>query len=158
MTHVNENKSLGLYNDKLSNLYYKSGKTVEIVAHELRTTKGTVYNFLSNELVISEPMAERFAKCLKCKIEDFTFRYEVVRRNDYIVGEELNSTYEDTRKGIRNNIQKRLSVCHSIEFVNEVLQSIDDLVLESQYYGVEKCKLNETGEILEKIKKKRTGK
>lgn len=93
--------------------------------------------------------------------EDYAMRYKTRNTNPANNNTQDKSNLiisEEIICGLKKNIQDRLSICHSRVYVNEIMKTIDELVIESSYLGVNVKEVNKEEFIVSAITKRRSEK
>jgi len=150
-------ETLVIDGEKLMLKFRESKLGLGELAKRMGTTTSSVNTYFYDARTISKRMATMFARSMNCNVEDFTRKMNpadtayMKMLND----ETLEESYRLVINGIKRNIAQRLLVTHSKSYVDEILELMNDMTIESEYYGVEKKRLNEEQGILIKIKEKR---
>ena len=153
----NISKSYYLDGGKLRDIILSSKMSWDEVAKVSLLHRNTLDNYIFYAQTIGEGVAHRLAEMFKVDVMDFCSINDgsLCDYTKALKDDTSEESYSYIEQGIKTNIRKRLSVGHSPLFVNELMTLVSDLICESEYYGVEKCKRGEEKEIVEKIQQKR---
>ena len=146
-----------LLEDVVRKRLYDLGWSGATLAMEVGIETKQISRFISGERRVKYDVISMFAKALGMSEDDISI--PITPDEESYLGmlndESIDLSFTNVYLGITRNIHDRLLVSHSKEYVNEILELVNLLVLESQYYGVEKEKKNESDKIIENIKTKR---
>jgi hypothetical protein len=127
-------------------------RTFTGIARVANISHGTVKNMFVDDMPVRYNVAEALAKLSNEPIEElFHTGYPYLVEKD-VSGLALS---EDIIMGLRNNIYQRLLKLHHINYVNDIIEVVDDIIKEASYLGVQLQKENKADVIEKAIHQRR---
>ena len=110
----------------------KAQRTTAFIERQVGMNKTLLPKAYYGEFPLNEEVARRLSDYLEVEFEELfepNIQFHFQEDPSQLV------ISERVIVGIRENIAKRLSVSHSIHYVNEIVSLLDDLIIESSYFG-----------------------
>jgi len=121
-----------------------------------------IYRYIKENSSIMKENAIIISNLLNVNFDEYFELVNVKENSEYLVLFEKDKSdlaiSEEMICGLKLNIENRLLITHSKQYVNEIMKIVDDLIIESSYLGVHRTQAHKEKFIVDSITKRRNTK